>query len=84
MLRFTSAFRTHLIPDDCSLVVLEQEIAWFLKGSVSRCDHREYGFAQLQMLKLGEDTTSADALFEGLGERMQVRPLPECMSVLIN
>lgn len=47
-------------------------MAWFLKGSVSRCDHREYGFAQLQVISLGEDKASADALFEGLGERMQV------------
>lgn len=47
-------------------------MAWFLKGSVSQCDHREYGFAQLQVLKLGEGNESSDALFEGLGDQMQV------------
>ncbi|KAJ3483898.1 hypothetical protein NLI96_g6011 [Meripilus lineatus] len=34
-----------------------QEMAWQLKGSVSKCDHREYGFAQLQVLSLGESNS---------------------------
>ncbi|KAH9831623.1 GMP synthase [Rhodofomes roseus] len=49
-----------------------QEIAWQLKGKVSKCDHREYGFAQIQVNKTGSGVQSVDALFEGLGEEMQV------------
>lgn len=45
-----------------------QEMAWNLKGKVAKCDHREYGFAQLQLGK-GE---SVDQLFGALGEEMQV------------
>lgn len=45
-------------------------------GTVSKCDHREYGFAQLQVVRLeGEgqsSSSSVDALFEGLGDEMQV------------
>ncbi|TCD60556.1 GMP synthase (glutamine-hydrolyzing), partial [Steccherinum ochraceum] len=48
-----------------------QEIAWKLGGEVTQCDHREYGFAQLRVKKLGAEHT-ADALFESLGEDMQV------------
>ncbi|KAG5645096.1 GMP synthase (glutamine-hydrolyzing) [Asterophora parasitica] len=49
-----------------------QEIAWNLKGEVTPCEHREYGFAQLQIKKSERGSTSVDALFEGLGEEMQV------------
>ncbi|KAI0783844.1 hypothetical protein BC629DRAFT_1628448 [Irpex lacteus] len=28
-----------------------QEMAWNMKGKVTKCDHREYGFAQLQVRK---------------------------------
>ncbi|KAI0316907.1 GMP synthase [Amylostereum chailletii] len=49
-----------------------QEIAWNLKGKVAKCDHREYGFAQVQITKAGEKGSSVDALFEGLGDEMQV------------
>ncbi|EPT01677.1 hypothetical protein FOMPIDRAFT_1161212 [Fomitopsis schrenkii] len=49
-----------------------QEIAWQLKGQVSKCDHREYGFAQLQVNKIGSGKKTVDALFEGLGDEMQV------------
>ncbi|TFK36741.1 hypothetical protein BDQ12DRAFT_686411 [Crucibulum laeve] len=48
-----------------------QEIAWNLKGEVTKCDHREYGFAEVTINKLG-DGSSVDALFEGLGDEMQV------------
>ncbi|KAF9001495.1 class I glutamine amidotransferase-like protein [Cyathus striatus] len=48
-----------------------QEIAWNLGGKVDKCDHREYGFAEVQINKLG-DGGSVDALFEGLGDEMQV------------
>ncbi|RDB29424.1 GMP synthase [glutamine-hydrolyzing] [Hypsizygus marmoreus] len=49
-----------------------QEIAWNLKGKVSPCEHREYGFAQIQIKKVDGAAASVDALFEGLGDEMQV------------
>ncbi|CAL1717074.1 unnamed protein product [Somion occarium] len=49
-----------------------QEMAWNLGGEVTKCDHREYGFAQLLISKIGSGNSSVDALFEGLGEEMQV------------
>ncbi|KAJ7198313.1 hypothetical protein GGX14DRAFT_470151 [Mycena pura] len=49
-----------------------QEMAWQLKGTVDKCDHREYGFAQLKMSKVGGDNASVDVLFDGLGNEMQV------------
>ncbi|KAF8055537.1 hypothetical protein FPV67DRAFT_1567520 [Lyophyllum atratum] len=49
-----------------------QEIAWNLNGKVSPCDHREYGFAQLQIKTAEGGNVSADALFQGLGDEMQV------------
>ncbi|KAI0342642.1 GMP synthase [Trametopsis cervina] len=49
-----------------------QEIAWNMQGKVTKCDHREYGFAQLQVQKFGTSGGSVDALFEGLGDEMQV------------
>lgn len=47
-------------------------MAWALKGKVEKCDHREYGFAQLQINKIHEGDSPVDALFQGLGEEMQV------------
>lgn len=47
-------------------------MAWNLKGKVTKCDHREYGFAQLQISMIGSGDEPADALFEGLGDEMQV------------
>ncbi|KAG6334273.1 hypothetical protein ID866_4813, partial [Astraeus odoratus] len=47
-----------------------QEIAWNLKGEVTNCSHREYGYAAIEMSRFGNGT--ADALFEGLGDEMQV------------
>ncbi|KAI0925644.1 GMP synthase (glutamine-hydrolyzing) [Taiwanofungus camphoratus] len=49
-----------------------QEMAWNLNGKVSKCDHREYGFAQLQISKTGSGSESVDALFTNLGDEMQV------------
>ena len=43
-----------------------------MKGQVAKCEHREYGFAQVQISKIGENA-SADALFDGLGSDLQVR-----------
>lgn len=47
-------------------------MAWNMKGKVTKCDHREYGFAQLKVKKFGTEGSSVDALFEGLGDGMQV------------
>ncbi|KAH9052901.1 GMP synthase [Lactarius deliciosus] len=50
-----------------------QEIAWNLGGKVARCDHREYGSARVQISKFGTGgSSSVDALFEGLGDEMEV------------
>jgi len=43
-----------------------------LKGKVERSTHREYGFAQLKLNKIHEGDSPVDALFQGLGEEMQV------------
>ena len=45
-------------------------MAWQLKGKVAKCDHREYGFAQIHVKKLGN---GSDVLFEGLGDELEVR-----------
>ena len=45
-----------------------QEMAWQLKGKVANCDHREYGFAQIHVNKIGN---GADVLFEGLGDEFE-------------
>ena len=44
-------------------------MAWQMKGKVAACEHREYGFAQLEVQKVGG---SVDALFETLDSVMQV------------
>ena len=51
-------------------------MAWNLKGKVAKCEHREYGFAQVQISKIGGDSNGADALFEGLGDELQVCEVP--------
>ena len=48
-------------------------MAWNMKGKVAKCEHREYGFAQVQITKIGGGSKGADALFEGLGDELQVR-----------
>ena len=50
-----------------------QEIAWNLGGTVAKCSHREYGFARVQINKFGSDRSSVDALFEEMGDEMEVR-----------
>lgn len=40
-----------------------------MKGQVAKCDHREYGFANLV---LRSDGAGVDALFESFGDEMQV------------
>ncbi|KAG2336312.1 adenine nucleotide alpha hydrolases-like protein [Suillus weaverae] len=49
-----------------------QEICWNRKGQVAKCDHREYGLAEVQISRFSESGNSVDALFEGLGDQMQV------------
>ncbi|KIK21497.1 hypothetical protein PISMIDRAFT_29871 [Pisolithus microcarpus 441] len=51
-----------------------QEIAWNLKGEVTRCDNREYGYAAIQINRFGngDGNSTVDALFEDLGDEMQV------------
>ncbi|KZP00546.1 GMP synthase [Calocera viscosa TUFC12733] len=49
-----------------------QEIAWNHGGKVDPCDHREYGFAELQVIKLGPGHELADKLFAGIDREMQV------------
>ncbi|KAI0671840.1 GMP synthase [Trametes maxima] len=49
-----------------------QEMAWNMKGKVAKCDHREYGFAQVQISKIGGESKGADALFDSLGDELQV------------
>ncbi|OAX34737.1 GMP synthase [Rhizopogon vinicolor AM-OR11-026] len=49
-----------------------QELCWNHKGQVAKCDHREYGFAEVEISRFGESGNTVDALFEGLGDQMQV------------
>ena len=48
-----------------------------MKGKVAKCEHREYGFAQVQISKVGGDNSGVDALFDGLGEELQVSYPPQ-------
>jgi GMP synthase (glutamine-hydrolysing) len=50
-------------------------MAWQMKGTVAKCDHREYGFASVEVVRVGGKNGSVDALFQGLGESMDVRLL---------
>ncbi|KAG1772222.1 hypothetical protein EV702DRAFT_1181328 [Suillus placidus] len=59
-----------------------QEICWNHKGQVAKCDHGDYGLAEVQISRFSESENSVDALFEGLGDRMQVRVF--VLSVLDN
>lgn len=47
-------------------------MTWHLGGKVDRSDHREYGFAKLQVSKLGPGHEAADSLFAGLDEGLEV------------
>ncbi|KAJ8581662.1 GMP synthase [Rhizopogon salebrosus TDB-379] len=49
-----------------------QELCWKHKGQVEKHDHREYGSADVQISRFGESGNTVDALFEGLGDQMQV------------
>ena len=52
-------------------------MAWNMKGKVAKCDHREYGFAQVQISKIGGENKGVDALFQDLGDELQVRHFSE-------
>jgi GMP synthase (glutamine-hydrolysing) len=47
-------------------------------GKVGGSTHREYGHADVEVIKLGSPNELADRLLEGLGDQFQVRrePLP--------
>ncbi|EJF64866.1 GMP synthase [Dichomitus squalens] len=49
-----------------------QEMAWNMKGKVAKCEHREYGFAQVEICKIGGENKGVDALFKDLGDDLQV------------
>lgn len=51
-----------------------QEIAWNLGGEVTKCDHREYGSANITIAKHGNG--SVDALFAGFGDEMKASRVP--------
>ena len=42
-------------------------------GKVVGCDHREYGFAQVEIIKLGAGLELADRLFAEFDGSIQVR-----------
>lgn len=67
---------------------LIQEMAWHMKGEVAKCDHREYGFARVEVVKVGGESGAVDALFEGLGDGLDVclvvPPFPPPTHVLCN
>jgi GMP synthase (glutamine-hydrolysing) len=47
-------------------------MTWNLGGEVAKCDRREYGHAMLQLTRIGSENPATDALFESLGDEMQV------------
>jgi len=49
-----------------------QEIALNHGGKVDPCEHREYGFATVDIIKLGAGHELADKLFQGIDGEMQV------------
>ncbi|KAG8968205.1 GMP synthase (glutamine-hydrolyzing) [Tulasnella sp. 419] len=51
-----------------------QEMAWNLGGKVGKCDHREYGFAEVEVIKVGSQVEHplADKLFSGFDQNFQV------------
>lgn len=63
--RFDPSITLHVVASHGGI----QEMAWQLKGKVANCDHREYGFAQIRVNKIGN---GADVLFEGLGDEFEV------------
>lgn len=70
-----SAHKVRLHINKCEFFGGAQELAWNLGGTVAKCEHREYGFARVQIKKFGSDPSrlSVDTLFEGLGDEMEVR-----------
>lgn len=64
--RFDCSTPLHVVTSHAGI----QEMAWQLKGKIAKCDHREYGFAQINVSKIENGT---DVLFEGLGDEFEVR-----------
>ncbi|KAG1817612.1 class I glutamine amidotransferase-like protein, partial [Suillus subaureus] len=50
-----------------------QEICCNHKGEVAKCDHCEYRLVEFKISRSSESGNSVDALFERLGDQMQVR-----------
>lgn len=49
-----------------------QEMAWSHGGKVGQCDHREYGFAEVDVVKAESKNPLANKLFDGFGDKFQV------------
>ncbi|KDQ14962.1 hypothetical protein BOTBODRAFT_32333 [Botryobasidium botryosum FD-172 SS1] len=49
-----------------------QEMAWNLGGKVGSSNHREFGYAQVEVKRLGKGYELADRLFKGLQDNFQV------------
>ncbi len=47
-------------------------MAWSLGGKVGKCDHREYGFAEVKVVKSESQNPLANKLFEGFEGDFQV------------
>lgn len=47
-------------------------MAWSHGGKVGKCDHREYGFAEVDVVKAESKNPLANKLFDGLGDKFQV------------
>lgn len=66
------------VPQAVSDLIVAQELAWNLGGEVSKCDHREYGPANIIVDKIGNP--AIDSLFEGFGDELPVRVQPPSRS----
>ncbi|KAG8857648.1 GMP synthase (glutamine-hydrolyzing) [Tulasnella sp. 330] len=49
-----------------------QEMAWTFGGKVEKCDHREYGYAEVEVVKAEQAASLSNKLFEGLEKDFQV------------
>ncbi|KAG9014905.1 GMP synthase (glutamine-hydrolyzing) [Tulasnella sp. JGI-2019a] len=47
-------------------------MAWTFGGKVEKCDHREYGYAEVEVIKATDESGLSNKLFEGLENGFQV------------
>lgn len=47
-------------------------MAWTFGGKVEKCDHREYGYAEIEVIKAAGKESLSNKLFEGLENDFQV------------